>query len=88
MYFINNATANDRKQGERFIFTKTGTDSTRITNKPFIDKNRIGAIATNIYSGGTQNMSLRALKEYQHKTKPVPRRTVGAPDSGTHKFAR
>lgn len=45
------------------------------------------AIDAGVEPGRTPDMALRAVEEYQHKTKFIPRRTTRKPDAGAHEFA-
>lgn len=68
-------------------FTGTARDVVSTANFDYRLRPDSKAIDAGVEPGSTQDMALRAVEEYQHKTKFIPRRTTHKPDAGAHEFA-
>ena len=66
-----------------------GTPQDVVSSKNYDYRLRAGGKSINAGSelGNAHGVSLRANKEYLHKTSHTPRRMAGAPDAGAHEFA-
>lgn len=67
--------------------TGTPKDLVSTENYDYHLRAKSKAINAGIDPGSLPDMALRAIEEYQHKTKFVPRRMDRAPDAGAHEFA-